>query len=202
MRYIPVILVLSFFAILGCLGSSADKDVSPSQLLSNPGAFEGKEICTTGVLNNNSISGVPVEDDHVISRNEGNGTLARLCGKYIAGKLEASSINPVLMLSTRKDTYRSNETLEVRVHFFSTDDGRGEVAVSGIKNAFDRALINEKRDADIRKGLNAFNFEFKTPSCEECSALAPGEYTINATVSTGSKTFETYRNITLEREIK
>src|SRR5574341_633116 len=158
MRYIPVILVLSFFAILGCLGSSSDKNVSPSQLLSNPGAFEGKEICTTGVLNNNSISGVPIGENHVISRDEGNGTLAKLCGNYSAGKLEVSSIDPVLMLLTKKYIYHSNETLEVRVYFISPDDGRGEVAISGIKNAFDKALINEKRDTDIKKGLNAFNF--------------------------------------------
>ena len=45
---------------------------------------------------------------------------------------------------------------------------------------------------------NACGFEIKSEG-EECSAISPGVYPINATVSIAGKTFETYKKITLER---
>jgi hypothetical protein len=120
----------------------------------------------------------------------------------IAGSdvFEADSANLILSIFTEQDIYHSNETLKVHLDFNSPDDGRGQIQVSGIRNAFGRASINETRDVSIKKGSNGFDFEFTTPSCEECSALAPGVYSINATVNIGGKTFETYKKITLERE--
>jgi len=101
---------------------------------------------------------------------------------------------------TEQDVYRSNETLNVHVGFTSGKDGEAQVTVAGIKNAFGRALISEMRDVEVKKGINGFDFVFKTPSCEECSALSPGVYTVNATINMDGNTFETYREITLERE--
>src|SRR5659263_565254 len=99
MKYLPAILVILFILIPGCLESSGYKEISRSQLLSNPDVFEGKKICTDLIYEN-----------------------------------------------------------------------------------------------------NGFYLEFTTPSCEECSALSPGEYAINATVTVSGKTFETYKKITLARE--
>jgi cytochrome c biogenesis protein CcdA/thiol-disulfide isomerase/thioredoxin len=198
MKYLPIILVLSFFLAIGCLAPS--KEVSPSQLLSNPAAFEGKEVCINGILNGNAISGIPIGKNQVISSDEANGTLALVCGTFKNGSLEPVSINNTLTIFTEKDVYQSNETLKIRVFFNSLDGGDGKIQVSGIKNAFGRALINETRDAAFIKGANFFNFEFTTPSCEACSALSPGVYAVNATINIGGKTFETFRNITLERE--
>ncbi len=120
----------------------------------------------------------------------------------IAGCIEPSPSESISNVSiyTEQDVYRSNETLNVHVDFTSTKDGQAQVTVSGIKNAFGRALIGETRDVEVKKGVNGFDFVFRTPSCEECSALSPGVYTVNATINMGGKTFETYREITLERE--
>ena len=60
-------------------------------------------------------------------------------------------------------------------------------------------MINKTQDITFVKGINGFDLEFTTPSCEECSALSPGEYAINATVTVSEKTFETYKKITLAR---
>jgi cytochrome c biogenesis protein CcdA/thiol-disulfide isomerase/thioredoxin len=200
MKYKSIILVLSFFAVLGCIGSSAYKEVSPSDLISNPDAFQGKKVCTDGIFENNTVSGIPLEKTRNYTGEYKNWTLSSVCGTYKAGKLEADSANLILSIFTEKDVYHSNETLKVQLDFNSPDDGNGQIQVSGISNAFGRASISETRDASIRKGSNRFDFEFKTPSCEECSAIAPGVYSINATVNIGGKTFETYKKITLERE--
>ncbi|MDP2845487.1 MAG: cytochrome c biogenesis protein CcdA, partial [Candidatus Methanoperedens sp.] len=98
---------------------------------------------------------------------------------------------------TEQDVYHSNETLKVHLDFNSHEDGKGQLTVSGVKNAFGRALISETRDVLFKKDANGFDFEFKTPSCEECSALTSGVYTVNATVNIGSSTFDTYKKITL-----
>ncbi len=207
MKYLPIILVLSIFLAIGCLAPSNDKGVSSSQLLSNSAAYEGKEVCINGILNNNAISGIPIGKNQVISYDETNGTLALVCGIFNNRSLEPRTINNILTITfqdrpnfTEKDVYQSNETLKIQVFFNSLGGGNGQIQVSGIKNAFGRALINETRDVAFRNGANFFNFEFTTPSCEACSALSPGVYAVNATINIGGKTFETFRNITLERE--
>ncbi len=124
----------------------------------------------------------------------------------VPGCLDSSPYKEVssseLSIFTERDAYHSNETLKVHLNFNSTVEGMGQIQISGIKNEFDRALINETREDHIKKGPNGIDFEFTIPSCEECSALKPGIYSLNATVKLGSKTFETYKNITLERETK
>ncbi|NJD77539.1 MAG: hypothetical protein FIB08_10665 [Candidatus Methanoperedens sp.] len=201
MKYLPIILIISFFAVLGCLGSSTYKTVSPSEFLTNTGAFEGKQVCINGIFeNNNIISGIQIAKNQNFTGDYKNGTLANVCGTYRSGKLEPDSVDQILSLSTEKDIYHSNETLKIQLYFNSPDDGKGEIQISGIKNAFDRPSINEKREVAIEKGSNRFDFEFKTPSCEECSAIEPGIHDINATVIIAGKTFEAYKKITLERE--
>ncbi len=117
-----------------------------------------------------------------------------------AGCIEQSPAISNLSIYTEQDIYHSNETLKVHIDFTSAKDGQAQVTVAGIKNAFGRALISETREVKVKNGMNVFDFEFRTPSCEECSALTPGVYTVNATVNIGGKTFETYKKLTLERE--
>ncbi len=198
MKYVPLILIFLFFAVLGCISSSPYKDVAPSELTSNPASFEGKGVCISGNFENNSISGILIGGKN-FTANQTNGTLANVCGKYRAGRMEADYVNSALSISTDRDVYHSNETLRAHVDFNSPDSGKGQVQVSGVRNTFNRALINETRDANIEKGYNGFDFEFTTPSCEECSALSPGVYAVNATVNIGGRAFEAYRRITLER---
>ncbi len=129
-----------------------------------------------------------------------NGSLAQICGVFRAGQLEPDSVNPIFVVITDKEIYYSNETLKVHIDFNATQEGQAQLTVSGIRNEFGRALINGSRDESLKKGQNVFDLEFSTPSCEACSALSPGVYAINATVTTGGRTFETYKKITLERE--
>ena len=203
MKYLSVILVILFvfFLIPGCLESSAYKDVSRSQLLSDPAVFEGKKICTDLIYENNGFPGINVIRNQNFTTELKNATLATVCGIYRSGRIEPYSVNPVLAIATEKDIYYSNETLRVHIDFYSRidGDGNGKLGVSGIRNDFDRPLINKTQDITFIKGINGFDLEFTTPSCEECSALSPGEYAINATVTATGKTFETYKKITLAR---
>lgn len=119
----------------------------------------------------------------------------------LSGCIETSQYGNMLNISTEKMVYHSNETLRVHVEFNSTKEVKAQIQVSGINNAFGRAMVTETRDVILKKGDNGFDFEFKTPSCEECSAVSPGEHYINATIAFNGNTYEVYRRITLEREV-
>jgi len=200
MKILLIILFLGFFALAGCIDSSSYKEVTPSQLVLTPDTFEGKRICMNLVSENNTFSDIQVVRNQNFTGELTNGTLAQICGIFRAGQLEPDSVNPLLVVITDKEIYHSNETLKVHLDFNATQEGTAQIAVSGIRNDFGRALINGSRDEILKKGQNIFEFEFSTPSCEACSALSPGEYAINATVTIGTRTFDTYKTITLDRE--
>lgn len=200
LKILLLILFTGFFSLAGCIDSSSFKEVTPSQLILNPDTFEGQKICTDLVSENNTFYDIQVVRNQNFTGDLTNGTLAQICGIFKAGQLEPDSVNPLLVLITDKEIYHSNETLKVHIDFNSTQEGKAQITVSGIKNAFERALINGSRDEILKKGQNVFEFEFSTPSCEACSALSPGVYIINATVTIGGRTFETYKKIKLERE--
>jgi len=67
------------------------------------------------------------------------------------GNWKPDSVDPVLTIITDKEIYYSNETLKVHIDFNSTDEGKGQLTVSGIKNEFGRALVNESRDESFTK---------------------------------------------------
>lgn len=176
MKYIPIIIVLFFFAVPGCLDSSSNKQVSSSDLITN-------------VSPSNSITNISPSDSITnISAFEGKD-----------GQIETDSINSTMSIFAEQDVYHLNDTLRIHVDFISTNRGMGQVHVSGFKNPFDRLYINETREVIIEKGENRFDFEFILPSCEECTLLSPGMYGVNATVNIGGKTFMSYKKITLER---
>lgn len=117
-----------------------------------------------------------------------------------SGCIGGSQNGNMLNVSTEKMLYHSNETLKVHVEFNSTKEVKAQIQVSGINNAFGRAMVTETRDVFLKKGDNGFDFELTTPSCEECSAVSPGEHYINASIAINGNTYEVYRKITLERE--
>ena len=104
-------------------------------------------------------------------------------------------------ISTEKVVYHSNETLRVHVEFNSTKEVKAQIRVSGINNSFGRAMVDETRDVILKKGDNGFDFEFTTPSFEECSAVPPGEHDITATITYNGNTRKVYGKIILEREV-
>ncbi len=118
-----------------------------------------------------------------------------------AGCLESTTNQEnTLNISTEKKVYHSNETLRVHIEFNSTKEVGANIQVSGIKNLFGRAMLSETREVILKKGDNSFDFEFKTPSCEECSAVARGAHFLNTTISIGNQNYESYKEITLEKE--
>ncbi|MDO8724937.1 MAG: cytochrome c biogenesis protein CcdA [Candidatus Methanoperedens sp.] len=117
-----------------------------------------------------------------------------------SGCLESSTPKNTLTISTEKEVYHSNETLNVHIEFNSTKEVEANILVSGINNLFGRAMLSETREAILKKGDNSFDFEFTTPSCEDCSAVAPGAHYINATISIGDQNYDSNTKITLERE--
>jgi cytochrome c biogenesis protein CcdA len=199
-KILSILLFIGFFALAGCIDSSSYKEITPSQLVLNIDTFEGQKICTDLVSENNTFSDIQVLRNQNFTGELKNGTLAKICGIFRAGQLEPDSVNPILIVTMEKEIYRSNETLKVHIDFNATQEGTAQITVSGIRNEFGRALINGSRDEILKKGQNVFDLEFMTPSCEQCSALSPGLYAINAAVTIGGRTFETYKKITLERE--
>lgn len=197
MKYLSIMLVIVLFA--GCIESSPYKEVISADLISSPQDFEGKQVCINGILENGSISGIQIG---TTSGDPKDGSFARACGTYEFGKIKSDYVNSTLSVATDKDIYHSNETLKAYVDFNSPAAGNANIRVSGIKNMFDTPLVSEEKNIRIEKGNNRIDFEFKTPSCEECSALKPGMYFMNASVSLGGKTYEAYGKIMLERETK
>lgn len=199
MRSKSIILFFVLFIVAGCIETSEYREIEPADLVSDPLSFEERKICINGMLDSTGVSGIQLGEYQVISEDEKNGTFAKVCGVYRSGQIDVYSVDTILSISTEKDIYRSNETLRVNVFFNSHKKSKGQIQVSGIKNAFGSPLLDEIKEESIRKGANFFTFSFRTPSCEECSALQPGDYYINATVDSGGKTFETYKEITLAR---
>ena len=201
MKYISIIIFILLFFAFGCIESSVYKEVMLSDLLSNPDEFQQKQVCISGVIENNRISGIQIDrSENYTGTYQKDGVLAKICGVYQNNIIEADSIDPFLIITTTQDVYYSNETIKVHVEYSSLKDMEALIEVSGIENAFGQPFIGETKKTKINKGINVFDFEFKTPTCGECSALDPGEYFINATIDIGSNTFETYKKITLESD--
>ncbi|HIH44660.1 MAG TPA: cytochrome c biogenesis protein [Candidatus Methanoperedenaceae archaeon] len=198
-KYAIVLLTALFFISLGCLGTQI-RQPTAADLLSDPAVYEGKYVCLDGVIENSSIHGIRIEKGANLTGDFSNWTLSEVCGTFRQGKLYAEIVNSTLSIYTDSDVYRSNESMSVNVSFSSPDDAKGVVRVYGMTNLFGRASLDDTKDVDIRKGANSFYFNFTTPSCEECGAVKPGVHSINATVTAGGRTFETYMQITLVRE--
>lgn len=199
MKYFNIFLVACFLLAAGCLETSSYREVSPQQLMADA-SFEGKYICINGVIENGSISGIPVSGSRNFTGDIKEWTLSKACGTYRSGSLEVDIVNATLSISSEKNVYQSNETLRIHTYFISPVEGKGQVRVSGINNDFGRPLIDETREESLIIGKNSFDFEFTTPSCEECSALRPGVYYLNASITFDKKSFETYKKIRLEKE--
>ncbi len=118
------------------------------------------------------------------------------------GCLQTHGEISIQKLTTDKESYYSNETMLVSLEIFSENDiNNVRVNVSGIENSFGRSMIEEGRIIDLKKGNNTVEFVFKTPSCEECSALSPGQYMINASVENENGILRNIsKPVNLERE--
>ncbi len=84
----------------------------------------------------------------------------------------------MISLSTDKETYHSNEHMDIAVTIDSPAILRGVgVRVYGIKARTDRLDKTEKINLTI--GVNTITFSYKTPRCTGCAGIRPGTYQIN-----------------------
>ncbi len=210
-----VFVIIFIFSIqtLGCIGgdmASVYKEVTLSELKSQ-GPNDFPQVIVEGVIDNNSLDGINVTYDNFTymkgiplkSRNQ-SGFLANVMGHYFfeGKRIKAYEVKVILSIFTEKSVYQPNEIINVHVEFDSAEAGQGQIQVLWTNNSLDRALISEKHDETIKKGINGFDFQVKTPPCEKCSSLKPEIYFLNVTVILNDRSFETYKTIKLESESK
>lgn len=83
-----------------------------------------------------------------------------------------------ISLSTDKETYHSNEHMDIAVTIDSPAIFRDVgVRVYGIKAGSYRLDKTEKMNLSI--GVNTLTFSYKTPRCTGCAGIRPGNYQIN-----------------------
>lgn len=94
-------------------------------------------------------------------------------------KTENLTLN--MNLNTDKELYHSNELMKIKLDFRSTADmGTAAVNVYGIYAGRNRMDLSG--NVNIINGDNEVYFEFATPSCNSCSGISPGNYTITAEI--------------------
>lgn len=111
-------------------------------------------------------------------------TLASLfiagCTNEIANS-RPENITLNMNLNTDKELYHSNEVMKIKLDFRSSEDmGTAAVNVYGIYAARNRMDLSG--NVNIISGDNEVYFEFTTPSCNSCSGISPGNYTITAEI--------------------
>ncbi|MFQ6062741.1 MAG: cytochrome c biogenesis protein CcdA [Methanosarcinales archaeon] len=121
------------------------------------------------------------------------------------GGLQETSGNPKLQISLYSDKkiYHSNETMYLSLDVYSEESDaslkNSTIQISGIKNVFGIDVLSEDRPSvNLNKGKNVFKFEFKTPSCEECSTVPAGKHFINASVKIKDQIFTDSIEVILE----
>ncbi|RLI91540.1 MAG: hypothetical protein DRO89_03775 [Candidatus Altiarchaeales archaeon] len=93
-----------------------------------------------------------------------------------------SNLGVGLSLSTDKETYRSNELMNITVTINSSSKlSDVNVRVYGINARHYRLDKTEKMDLNV--GTNTVTFSYKTPRCYGCAGITPGIYQINADLS-------------------
>lgn len=212
-KLVFVVIILFSIQTLGCIGgdmASVYKKVTLSELKSQ-GPNDFPQVIVEGVIDNNSLDGIHVIHDNntymkgipLKSWNQ-SGFLANVMGHYNfeGGRIKAHEVKIILSVFTEKYVYQPNETINVHVEFDSAETGQGQIQVLWTNNALGRALISETREETIKKDINGFDFQVKTPSCKECSSFKPEIYFLNVTVNINDRSFETYKTIKLESESK
>ena len=99
-----------------------------------------------------------------------------------SGCTDSSPVTSVT-LTTDNDTYRSSEEMIITVDITASRDvDVTHVNISGIKNSFERNMLEDSKTMSLTEGDNTVQFTFETPSCGDCSGVAAGNHTINAIV--------------------
>lgn len=90
-----------------------------------------------------------------------------------------SNLEMEIILSTDKETYHSNELMNITATINSSDEVRGvDIRVYGINAGFHR--LDKTGGINLDQGVNTRTFTYKTPRCYGCAGISPGTYRINA----------------------
>jgi hypothetical protein len=92
-------------------------------------------------------------------------------------------------VTTDKDTYHSNEIMNITVVLKSATDVSGVYAnVSGVTNKRGKNLLFKETTTNLTRGLNNVTFTYKMPACSSCSGISEGAYYFNTSVVYGNVT--------------
>ena len=114
-----------------------------------------------------------------------------------------SDSSPVTLvtLTTNNDTYRSSEEMIINVDITAS---RGVdvtiVNISGIKNTFERNMLEDSKTVHLNEGDNTIQFTFETPECGDCAGVPAGDHTIYANVEIDGIQFNATSIVTLEED--
>ncbi|MEA3255524.1 MAG: hypothetical protein U9Q22_06785 [Candidatus Altiarchaeota archaeon] len=90
-----------------------------------------------------------------------------------------SNLEMGIILSTDKETYHSNELMNITATINSSDEVRGvDIRVYGINAGFHR--LNKTGGMNLDQGVNTRTVTYRTPRCYGCAGITPGTYMINA----------------------
>ncbi len=90
-----------------------------------------------------------------------------------------------ISLSTDKETYHSNEHMDIAVTIDSPAILRDVgVRVYGIKAGSYR--LDKTKKVNLTAGINTITFSYKTPRCTGCAGIRPGNYPINVDLIYGN----------------
>jgi len=104
-----------------------------------------------------------------------------------------------MSLSTDKETYHSNELMNITVAINSSSNLQEvNVRVYGINARVYRIDKTEKRNLTI--GTNTITLSYKTPRCYGCAGITPGTYQINANLTyNGNVIASTTKNVEIRQ---
>lgn len=104
-------------------------------------------------------------------------------------------------LTTNNDTYRSSEEIVITVDITASRDVDVTlVNISGIKNTFERNILEDSKTVQLKEGDNTVQFTFETPACGDCSGIPAGDHTIYANVEIDGIQYNATSTVTLEAD--
>ena len=112
-----------------------------------------------------------------------------------------SSAVTLVTLTTDTDTYRSSEEMTITVNITASRDVDITIVnISGIKNTFERNMLDDSKTVQLKEGNNTVQFTFDTPECGDCAGVAAGDHTIYANVEIDGIQYNATSIVTLEED--
>lgn len=86
-------------------------------------------------------------------------------------------------ISTDKVIYHSKESMNITISVFASKPAMAyRVTVEGIEDSRGRTRLSDEQTMNFTPGENVVVFAYTLPSCNTCSGIKAGNYTITAAV--------------------